>query len=120
MNRYSDTNQCQDKVAQRFNPETNIKGYMDRMGEIRDQEEVVDGFLKTFRENYFGEDETKENIFFQALMSQHRTHQQSIMKNMFKKYANESLDNDWFDARNEQGLKWAKEATDLEAYFPCI
>jgi hypothetical protein len=115
--KYSDTKEF-------FNKHKNqsLEKHLKDLKSVKECEEKTEEFLKMFRENFFGEDDTKAKIFFYELINQHRTHQQSIIKNLFKalKLYSDCWEKGWFDARNEQAVAWAKEVTGKDTVFPCI
>jgi hypothetical protein len=121
MDLYVEGSEFQKKFAEKHDGEP-IADFMKELEKVRQYDDLTISFLDMFRENYFGEDNTKAEIFVGELMRQHRTHQQSIVKNLFmalKKYA-ECKEKHWYDDRNEAAVEWAKKATDGEFYFPCI
>jgi hypothetical protein len=83
---------------------------------INKDETVINRVLEILHSTY----DTKEIIalFVHCLIQQHRTHQQSIIGKIYhilKEYGKNDT-----DLRNECAVKWAKEATEKEAYFPFL
>jgi hypothetical protein len=96
----------------------NIDAYTDEIKNLRQKNTVIESFVKLMRSEY-AESDLLIEMLTHEIRYQHRTNQQSFVKNMFnflKEYA-KSL----HDGRNVDSVKWAKEATELEsAYFPFI
>jgi len=114
-NMYCQKVEVQQELAKKYGPERAIKEIM----EMKKQEELMEQFLEMFRENFFNDSDHKGKMFAHQLIKQHRTHQQSILANLFnalKEYAKCN----YFDARNEAAMEWAKAATQADTYFPCI
>ena len=126
MNKFTSTKDFQNKMTEKYKTVSDSEDrdrYFTELEKVDSIDKSLEDFMEMFRENYIGEDTTKPEVFVHRLMNEHRTHQQSIVKNLYSAlqlYAEKCTENRWFDARNQSAVKWAKEATDLEAYFPCI
>jgi len=84
-------------------------------------EELVKDFFRLI--NAMGNDTDLAQTFYEHLYKEHRTLQQSalrVFKTIIEKYSLTTMD--FSDARNEAGLKWAKEVKKAgeEHYLPFV
>lgn len=122
MNLYVEGSEFNKKFREKHDGKP-INEIMKKFQEAKAIDDQTVAFLEMFRENYFGEDQTKPEILMAELTRQHRTHQQSIIKNLFtalKMYADFCTEHRWYDDRNKAAVEWAKKATEGDFYFPCI
>lgn len=93
------------------------KNFIKRKAEIESKKIKIIEALKELKS--LNDSETISKIFASVLISEHRTNQQLIIKNIFnalKIYA----ENAGTDDRNKSSVEWAKSATEKETYFPYI
>jgi hypothetical protein len=93
----------------------NVDTYIEQRKLFNEKEQKINDALEVLRET----SKTNSKLFVHCLLMQHRTHQQSIIKCLhdglleYGQFAGS-------DPRNEDAVKWSKNATSEENYFPYI
>lgn len=113
--KYTESKQFQETAMKAFG--NDIDGYLKHKDEINSKQEKIEGALKVLKE--YCNSEVSSKVLAYALISEHRTNQQVIIKNLFSalKFYSEHAGS---DDRNENAVEWAKSATEKETYFPYI
>lgn len=110
--KFTETSECQNFLKEKY--KSNIKEYYKEITRIDNECIRIKDCLEIIRRN----DYIIHKMIAHELITNHRTNQQSIIKNLYqalKEYSKASS-----DLRNEESIKWAKHATDKEFYFPYI
>lgn len=113
--KYTETKAFQEKAMKKYN--SDVDGYLKEKQDLDEKEQKIAAAIGVLREH--GDAETISEVLAYALMYEHRTHQQLVIGKLYRAlqiYAEMSGS----DARNEQAVAWAKEATKGEKNFPYI
>ncbi len=94
-----------------------LEMYEKRLKMIESKNKAIADFVREMRNRNL--DDIEVDMLVRELITQHRTHQQNIMRNLYnalKKYSETSGTDD----RNKSSVEWAKKATKEEHHFPFI
>lgn len=115
--RFTETQRWQNAQRDRWDSgEITRDEYLTERERINGAEQAMRDALNFLRDN--DHQSLMPALFLHALTSEHRTHQQSIIRNLheaLKRYG--QCDS---DLRNAEAVKWAREATTGESSFPFI
>jgi len=111
---YTDTKDFREKAIQKFG--NDIDSYLQEKKAIEEKEQKIKEAIEILKSNY--DSDTISKILYYAIVSEHRTNQQIIIKNLFNALKLYSCSGS--DDRNKEAVKWAKMSTEKETYFPCI
>lgn len=120
MVKYTESNEFREIADKKFGDDVKnnkFDGYMKFVNETNEKEDKIKSAIDVLQDSY--DSGMVQKILANVLIRNHRTHQQLIIKNLhgaLKLYAEFSGS----DARNEEAVKWAKNATKEEVYFPMI
>jgi len=109
--RYTETREWQEKAE--IVSKMDINHYMKLKADADKAEDKIEAALDVLTQRH-----DVASILFHCLLMQHRTHQQSIIGNLYhalSRYGQSSS-----DGRNEQAVTWATKATKDEQLFPFI
>ena len=119
MGSFTDTTAFHTEMEKKFSmplAKEDITKYMEIKNRVDQNQKKIQEALELLSSTY--ESDTVD-LVVHCLFKNHRTHQQSIIKNIFnslKKYG----ELNYWDHRNEQAVKWAREATKEQKCFPYI
>ena len=114
MSKFTDSKIFEDKYKKMA--DHNLDRYFEAKKAMDEKEAIVNAFLDMMRTQ---NSDVITDLLNYALVKQHRTHQQLIIKNLFstfKKYVEVGES----DARNLAALEWLEKITENEVSFPYI
>ena len=114
MSKFTDSKIFEDKYKKMA--DHNLDRYFEAKKAMDEKEAIVEAFLDMMRTQ---NSDVITDLVSYNLVKEHRTNQQSIIKNLFstfKKY----VEMTGTDDRNESAVNWLKEITKDEPYFPYI
>lgn len=91
---------------------SSMEQYCEAANKMNEKEDKIRAALEVLRERDSGV------LFVHCLIREHRTHQQSIIRNLFEALAFYSKSST--DLRNEAAVEWAQKATKENTYFPFV